>query len=366
MSHTTQCPSCQTRFRVTDAQLNVAGGLVRCGRCSHVFNAREALVEPPPPPPPPPPSPAVETEDDFELELPEFDPLGPGEPPVAEAPPKPTPLASFEPEHNLPEPTAEPAPAREQADELDAFQRALTEAMQPQPTTPLTPFEIEQGDPAVRRPKRSEMYDNPAQREEAGPTLATAPIRAIEPEAEPESEQPKKATRARIEIDWRRWARGALNGLFAVLGLLGIAVMIGQLAYYNRTRIAAEVPELRPALENACAKLGCTVPWPTDADLIRTEWSEMSFVPDHSNLIQLSATLKNHATYPQAFPIMELTLKDGEDQVLVRRSFTPAEYLKPDDKKLGRFNANSEVKVVVRLDVGKLKTMGYSLFWYYP
>jgi predicted Zn finger-like uncharacterized protein len=35
----TQCPHCQTRFRLTEAQLDVADGYVRCGVCDQVFNA---------------------------------------------------------------------------------------------------------------------------------------------------------------------------------------------------------------------------------------------------------------------------------------------------------------------------------------
>lgn len=36
----TRCPHCDTRFRVTDEQLSVAGGKVRCGHCMDVFDAR--------------------------------------------------------------------------------------------------------------------------------------------------------------------------------------------------------------------------------------------------------------------------------------------------------------------------------------
>lgn len=35
----TQCPHCQTSFRVTPGQLNSAGGLVRCGSCLGLFSA---------------------------------------------------------------------------------------------------------------------------------------------------------------------------------------------------------------------------------------------------------------------------------------------------------------------------------------
>ncbi|MCC6077551.1 DUF3426 domain-containing protein [Pseudomonas sp. GCM10022188] len=45
-SFVTQCPHCQTRFRVTRAQLGMARGAVRCGACMQVFNAAEQLAEP--------------------------------------------------------------------------------------------------------------------------------------------------------------------------------------------------------------------------------------------------------------------------------------------------------------------------------
>lgn len=41
----TQCPSCQTTFRVTSDILRVADGQVRCGRCQTQFDALERLIE---------------------------------------------------------------------------------------------------------------------------------------------------------------------------------------------------------------------------------------------------------------------------------------------------------------------------------
>lgn len=56
-----RCPNCQTAFRVVADQLRLRGGLVRCGRCNHVFDGRDHLIE-----------------------------LGAVVAPVAEAPPQPT------------------------------------------------------------------------------------------------------------------------------------------------------------------------------------------------------------------------------------------------------------------------------------
>ena len=43
----TRCPHCQTRFRVTPAQLELRAGLVRCGACREIFNGRDYLLQEP-------------------------------------------------------------------------------------------------------------------------------------------------------------------------------------------------------------------------------------------------------------------------------------------------------------------------------
>ena len=41
----TKCPHCSTTFRLTQAQLEIAGGAVRCGACYQVFHASEHIVK---------------------------------------------------------------------------------------------------------------------------------------------------------------------------------------------------------------------------------------------------------------------------------------------------------------------------------
>jgi predicted Zn finger-like uncharacterized protein len=41
----TRCPSCRAAFSITDQQLDIAAGMVRCGMCEHVFDARLYLFE---------------------------------------------------------------------------------------------------------------------------------------------------------------------------------------------------------------------------------------------------------------------------------------------------------------------------------
>ncbi|OHX13947.1 hypothetical protein BI347_10830 [Chromobacterium sphagni] len=362
MTYTTQCPNCQTRFKVNDSQLAAANGLVRCGRCSHVFKAPDHfVVTQPAPEPVAEPSPAPDHAahgsgrdpiDDFELEVPDFDPQD-NHPDLAIATDSPltAPSAAAIPAT----PAAEPEPAQA---ELEEFQRALAEAMQNrQITTPIgNPFD-EPPLPAAE----PDVFGSRRRAESPAETEAKPQRPAIEPPlfTDADAEEEEEAAHHKPPSPW-------LNGVLAMLAVLGVLFLAAQLIYINRTRIAAEVPEMRPALENMCRALDCQVPWPTDIGLIRTEWSELAFVPDYPNLIQLSATLKNHAQYAQAFPMLEVTLKDSDDQVLIRKVFAPKEYLKPDDLKPGRFNSNSEVKITMRLDAGKVHAMGYSLYWFYP
>ncbi len=44
-SKVTQCPECKTSFRVSEAQLAIADGAVRCGSCLHIFKAPQHWLE---------------------------------------------------------------------------------------------------------------------------------------------------------------------------------------------------------------------------------------------------------------------------------------------------------------------------------
>lgn len=58
MALATQCPHCQTTFKVAHDQLKLRSGLVRCGACKQIFNGIEHLVPPEQPAPPPEKHPA--------------------------------------------------------------------------------------------------------------------------------------------------------------------------------------------------------------------------------------------------------------------------------------------------------------------
>lgn len=110
----TTCPECRTAFRVTQEQLGLRRGLVRCGGCNAVFNAYDTLLPELAEPPIQPKQPVLDALSDNatlpELTMPEWlDRIPP--PPPAPAP-EPAP-AEVEAEPEAPtaqEPGATPAP----------------------------------------------------------------------------------------------------------------------------------------------------------------------------------------------------------------------------------------------------------------
>lgn len=476
MAYITQCPHCQTRFRLTDAHLDAYGGQVRCGKCQQVFDARQSLksdsvVSTPAPTPEPAPAPSPRpaptpqpdsvlppadsanmareaehlakvladaekarqalnqkpaklTADDqpavgkpvlpsdqdidrfnaeFDLTLPEFDmlpdvgkpaaaaapapvatpaPVAPpppaAAPPVPPPPPPPAPAPVAPPPPVVePEPVAaKPAPAPAAAFDQrlepsfgDSFNAALGKNPEMAPMAPIIPFDDEDDDDAKvslssqanaqssrRHPNREEIIDEPPPPDNLDSFPFGHPAFTADPFAEiPPPPLTKKKSQS-----------AALSWLWLGSSMVATAALMAQMAYLYRTELGAEVPGARPVLESLCSGFGCDVPLPQKAEFLRTEWSELTFVPDHPNLVQLSATLRNHAPYPQSYPHLEVSLKDGEDHLLARRVFTPEQYLSETDFKLQQFNGSSEVKVLMHLDLGQLKSSGYSLLWFYP
>jgi hypothetical protein len=80
----------------------------------------------------------------------------------------------------------------------------------------------------------------------------------------------------------------------------------------------------------------------------------------------LTATLRNRAGWALAYPHLELTLTDAQDQVVVRRALAPAEYVGAGADLVGGIPANSEVAVKLFIDASATTQAGYRLYAFYP
>lgn len=188
----------------------------------------------------------------------------------------------------------------------------------------------------------------PHARGDGGPAKPAAPIHLDERYA------PVRAPRSPL-----RRALGAL-----LIMLLGSALAL-QLAFLFRTDIARELPALRPLLSAACARAGCTVPYPRDGSRLAIEVSDLLSEPGLPGRYLLRATLINRASHEQAWPHLELTLTDAGDRPVSRRTLTPAQWL-PPGKDQGALPARAAIDVRLAFTLEGPAPTGYRLYALYP
>lgn len=151
----------------------------------------------------------------------------------------------------------------------------------------------------------------------------------------------------------RWWAVGAMLLLF---------VLLGQAAYVYRSELATRFPGLKPDLVRLCEPLHCTVMPPQRPNLLAIEASDLQFVDKkRPSLIQLTATLRNHAGYDIGYPALDLVLTNNLEHTLARRIFLPREYLEAGQDPTKGVAANAEITVQLDLDTGTLNPAGYRL-----
>lgn len=320
MTLVTTCPVCVTQFFVTQTQLTANKGKVRCGQCQHVFNANSKLHEL-----------AVEeiiTDNPTPEQTIEVAQIEDNQPVAEEANEQATEIepivAIEEPSQIVPDVDADVATTEFKTEE------AVTEDVSPISAQPLaTPQLVD----FMIRPEQVET--EPLQFEDyfAGSSkLKNKPVKII-----------------------YRW-------LIALLVLLLLPLAILQSAYYFRTQIASQLPTTEPYLTQACELIGCKVELPKQLDALVIDDSEMREDANHAHVLQFSITLLNKADIALLYPSIELTLTDANDETLIRRTFTPSEYLASTNHNVeSGFAAKDRLPVRLALNTNDLTVAGYRL-----
>jgi len=135
----------------------------------------------------------------------------------------------------------------------------------------------------------------------------------------------------------------------ALLTLLAL----GQMVFFARTDIIMRWPATQPTLIKACQLLHCKDPLPKQIKLIHLEGSELIQDENVAGLIKFNTVLTNNASYTQAYPELELTLTDINDQALVRKQIKPEDYAK--NVKAG-FKAGEELHINIDLETTEAVT----------
>lgn len=345
----TRCPSCATAFRVTPEQLKVRSGTVRCGKCQTIFNALDSLVDAP-------------------LTAPAPDIVPPTD---LASPPPPTP----DPRSAMPGALAEtpdttfdilmtPAAASgkrpdESATDEECVAVPATQPPEPAPAPEAIVTPTPQADGAPEESPSSLSAD--ALRDKA---VAAGLVAARETTAIP---------------GYNKWAEGALMSSpasvsaparrplwpFILVALVLLLALAGQMAHFYRAELAVAAPGLRPLLASACAALDCDIPLPRHVDQVSIEASDLQVDPAQGGALTLSATLKNRAAYAQAWPLLEITLTDVQDNAVLRRVLRPADYL-PQKADPTLFPPNGEIGIRLWLEAKDVTAAGYRLYVFYP
>ena len=163
-------------------------------------------------------------------------------------------------------------------------------------------------------------------------------------------------------------SRRARTAAYVVVMVLLVLSLAAQAAYHFRDSIVTFWPVARPALERVCELAGCAIRPLRDAAMsyLSIDASDLQADPAHRGLLILTATLRNRAGWPLAYPHLELTLTDAQDRVVVRRALAPADYARGTADPSRGIAANGEVALKVFIDASATSQAGYRLYMFYP
>jgi predicted Zn finger-like uncharacterized protein len=161
--------------------------------------------------------------------------------------------------------------------------------------------------------------------------------------------------------DRRSYVRAAM----AVAVPLLIVLLAGQAAFHSRETLAARWPALNPVMARMCAAFGCAVGAPREIADLAIQSSDLQADPAHQGLLILTATLRNHAGMARAYPYLELSLTDAQDQIVVRRALAPGEYAGGTADLSAGIPANGEVAIKLFIDASATAQAGYRLYLFY-
>lgn len=353
----TQCPQCETNFHVTEEQLQIAKGAVRCGGCLHIFMAAEhqpnsdsdnsttdsdefPVLED---------NSSEQHDNDFMIDdtevqtslddgmLDEIDQLI-GDPDddqfstgFMDLNPDDKDAALFSTDTPRDDTVVEDESWAEQlldADETRAsngnsdFAAVMEQAQQDSIEQPAT--EQQSLDDEFALPE--EEADEP----QAEFIISDEPLTAGERTGEQDNDS-TEVLLANIQPEPviftdkgsnKRW----LGLLWFLLVLLALSGLAGQYIYSNFEQLAKD-PKYRGLFALACGQLHCSLPEQRELKLIRTSNLIVRSHPGSSNALIMDAMITNHAVFPQPYPVLELRFTNMSGDVVANGQFKPEQYL---------------------------------------
>ena len=402
-SFVTQCPHCQTSFRVSHAQLSVARGVVRCGSCLQVFNAARQLLEqrankevvtPAQLPVAPAAQRAISQKQwsATELDLDHLD-LDEELAKLEQREIQPTKTFGQEREHKAEalsarrdQPDAEEqhwptglfSATSVEREELGAADPAAEDTTKPGRTEPSLSFnldDLEDEPPAPNLRLDDELAPLPQQQLAAADELTDEDQATAAPTGKHKRQRSEPGLQDDVlldlvddplQLDWQKrrspWGRRLL---WLLLILLAAAALAGQYIAYHFDELARQ-DQYRPWFQQLCPELGCSVPSKVDIARIKSSNLVVRSHPEFSGALVVDAIIYNRAPFSQPFPLLELRFADLNGQLIASRRFKPGEYLNGELEGLSEMPPQTPIHIALDiLDPGP-KAVNYSLSFHSP
>ncbi|NML33695.1 zinc-ribbon and DUF3426 domain-containing protein [Paraburkholderia antibiotica] len=150
-----------------------------------------------------------------------------------------------------------------------------------------------------------------------------------------------------------------------VLAALLVIALLAQLAWWQRETIQVAIPRSQVLYAKACSYLGCRLTPPHDIDGLLVEPSDLRQI-DGPHRLELKMPLHNRLNLALAYPAIELTLLDDQNNVAVRRVLWPQDYVPPGTVIAAGLPAHTTQMMIVHLDTGNAVASNFRVQIFYP
>ncbi|KVE39898.1 hypothetical protein WS68_19130 [Burkholderia sp. TSV86] len=187
--------------------------------------------------------------------------------------------------------------------------------------------------------------------------------------AEPFAASPEPDNREHFALT-RETRAGAMRGGFAhALGVAAAivlaALLVAQIAWWQRETLMIYWPSTQPLFSAACAQLGCAVTPPRAIDGLRLDASDLRQL-DGPQTLELKMPLTNRYRVALAYPSIELTLLDEANNITTRRVLSPLDYARPGTPIEAGLPAGATQTMVVKIETAGVAASNFRVQIFYP
>jgi predicted Zn finger-like uncharacterized protein len=361
----TQCPSCQTTFRVTSEILRVAYGQVRCGRCQTQFDATERLIEetddgitdsgrymrqPRQMQPPPPPAGHIDVEEPIEHEditlegrhieisgvYPRIDETGSGEQLVREETVEEWVEIDEGDATQDVDPEAVADELQEYSDvayeEQEAEEEEEQEEEEQEDPRRVAQINYEDEDEDLLRAAEELEAQNQARLAQARQRAAPSPAQNFTSTRTASRRGPARAGTddedGDLDFSEPRARQQQSARIWSMIAPPLVLLLLVQVVHNYRATLARH-PTIGTPLQSIYSALGMTLrpDWNLHAYEVQ-QWGVVSD-PSTPGTLKVRASVKNLADFAQPYPLLKLVLEDRWGEQVRAREFDPSEYLDP-------------------------------------